>query len=495
VALESATYISDLVATNPVGATDTKATLDDHIRLVKSTVQATFPNITGAVTPTQTELNYVDGVTSAIQTQLDAEAASRVAADALKAPLASPTLTGTPIAPTAATGTTTTQIATCEFVDNTAFAVASGLTAASQAEMEAGTEVAQRTMSPLRVAQAIAAQAQFIPQFGDGSDGDVTVSAGTTTLTRNMHYNNLTINGTGSIDAAGYQIFVLGTLDLTAAPAGAIKRTALAGGNAVANTAGAAGAAMAEVLAGGAGIGLVGKTGATGAGVASVQAVKSAVMLGGLSGATKTAGTSSTAVAGGAGAAKPAAVSSQSVLAFGPLAIASASALAQGGVGAAGGPSGGGAGGGNPSGGGGGGGTGGGVLDIRASTISRGASTTAGAISVVGGAGGNGGAGTTGGGGGSGGAGGGGGFIQIVYSTLSGATATNALDVGGGRGGDGGAGAGGGLAGQGADGGDGGRVRFFNLTAGTVAESVSAVTGSASVTTTGGAGAVAKYDL
>jgi hypothetical protein len=58
-----------------------------------------------AVTATATELNYVDGVTSAIQTQLDS-----------KAPLASPELTGTPTAPTAASGTSTTQIATTAFV-------------------------------------------------------------------------------------------------------------------------------------------------------------------------------------------------------------------------------------------------------------------------------------------------------------------------------------------------------------------------------------------
>ncbi len=71
-ALESATYISDLVSTNPTGS-DGKATGDDHIRLVKSTVKATFPNVAGAVTPTHTELNFVDGVTSAIQTQLNAK--------------------------------------------------------------------------------------------------------------------------------------------------------------------------------------------------------------------------------------------------------------------------------------------------------------------------------------------------------------------------------------------------------------------------------------
>lgn len=81
--LESATYISDLVSTNPDGS-DSKGSGDNHIRLLKSTLQATFPSVTGAVTATHTELNYVDGVTSAIQAQID-----------LKAPKASPTFTGT----------------------------------------------------------------------------------------------------------------------------------------------------------------------------------------------------------------------------------------------------------------------------------------------------------------------------------------------------------------------------------------------------------------
>lgn len=161
-ALETATYISDLVITNPT-ASDQKSQGDDHLRLLKSTVKTTFPHITGEVTPTHTEINFVDGVTSAIQTQIDSKAAhagqvytgahdftggtptvptaaasdnSAAAAstayvdaagvvlsavDALKAPLASPALTGTPTAPTAATGTATTQIATTEFVGSTAF--------------------------------------------------------------------------------------------------------------------------------------------------------------------------------------------------------------------------------------------------------------------------------------------------------------------------------------------------------------------------------------
>lgn len=51
------------------------------------------------------ELVYLDGVTSNVQTQLDAKAA-----------LASPTFTGTPLAPTATSGTNNTQIATTAFV-------------------------------------------------------------------------------------------------------------------------------------------------------------------------------------------------------------------------------------------------------------------------------------------------------------------------------------------------------------------------------------------
>ena len=58
------------------------------------------------LTATITELNYSDGVTSSIQTQLDS-----------KSPLASPIFTGIPAAPTAAVGTSTTQIATTAFVN------------------------------------------------------------------------------------------------------------------------------------------------------------------------------------------------------------------------------------------------------------------------------------------------------------------------------------------------------------------------------------------
>lgn len=69
-ALETGTYISDLVATNPT-ASDPVAQGDDHLRLLKSTIKATFPNVNGAVSATDEQLSFVTGVTSAIQTQLD----------------------------------------------------------------------------------------------------------------------------------------------------------------------------------------------------------------------------------------------------------------------------------------------------------------------------------------------------------------------------------------------------------------------------------------
>ena len=65
----SGKYIDDLVSANPAVGDDVSEG-DDHIRGIKNVLKLTFPSIDGAITATDTELNYVDGVTSAIQTQL-----------------------------------------------------------------------------------------------------------------------------------------------------------------------------------------------------------------------------------------------------------------------------------------------------------------------------------------------------------------------------------------------------------------------------------------
>lgn len=62
--VESVTYIDDLNATNPVGATDPKSQGDDHIRNIKLALKNTFPNIDGAVTASVAEMNLLDGLTT-----------------------------------------------------------------------------------------------------------------------------------------------------------------------------------------------------------------------------------------------------------------------------------------------------------------------------------------------------------------------------------------------------------------------------------------------
>ena len=59
--LETASYIHELEPSNPAG-TDQLAQGDDHLRLLKSVLQATFPNLTGPVTKTQAELNVTNFV-------------------------------------------------------------------------------------------------------------------------------------------------------------------------------------------------------------------------------------------------------------------------------------------------------------------------------------------------------------------------------------------------------------------------------------------------
>lgn len=76
--LETGSFISALVSTNPVGATDPKSQGDDHLRFIKAKLLETFPNITGAVTVTHTELNLLAGATQGLTT-LSASLAAVVA--------------------------------------------------------------------------------------------------------------------------------------------------------------------------------------------------------------------------------------------------------------------------------------------------------------------------------------------------------------------------------------------------------------------------------
>jgi hypothetical protein len=349
----------------------------------------------------------------------------------------------------------------------------------------------QQLITETQAIQDQATNTYALQFFGDGADGNVTISSGTTVLARDMYYDNLTINGTGALDCAGYRVFVKTLLDLTAAPAGAIMRPTLNGGNASGATGGAHGGVLASGTIPGSGAAQSGQSGGLGVGQPSVNYGPAQHTLGGRTGRPGRSG------AGGATAGSVA----QTFTAFdhrhkhlglyldlsinGPIIQTLENIL--GFIGASGGGA-------TPFSGGGGGAIGSpaALLAIFAREISRGVSTASGAIRTKGGAGGNGAQGTgTGTGGGSGGPGGGGGYLMLVFESLSGALANDAIDVSGGNAGTSANGQGTGSGANGSDGGGGGVVVMFDLGAGTITESrgpAGTTGGAASGTTAGAAG-------
>lgn len=68
--VESATFIGQLDDSYPLQDDDVSQG-DDHLRLLKATIQNTFPNFNKALTASVDELNFVNGVTAPIQVQMD----------------------------------------------------------------------------------------------------------------------------------------------------------------------------------------------------------------------------------------------------------------------------------------------------------------------------------------------------------------------------------------------------------------------------------------
>jgi len=334
--------------------------------------------------------------------------------------------------------------------------------------------------------------------FGDGSDGALNISSGTTTLSRDQFYSSVTISGTARLDPNGFKIFVSGTLDLTNAPANAISLTINNGGDASGATGGSAGTVLAAGSVGGTlGTATAGANGTTGTGTAASTSTTNTACLGGSSASTGSGGANASQISGRAGVTR-----SQNSFYRVDHQILKGATLFSGGLCGFGGSSGTGTTG-NTSGAGGGGGAGSGIICIFANTITRGSSTAVGAIAAIGGNGGNGSSSTaaTNAGGGGGGAGAGGGCVIIYYASLSGSTATNCIDVSGGAGGNGGNGVvyRGGGGGQGAS---AGRVLLFNVSSGTISETDATNTLGATPTvpsstagTNGTAGAISRVNL
>lgn len=362
------------------------------------------------------------------------------------------------------------------------------------------------------VLRASAVSSIYNSIFGDGNDGDVTIASGTTSLSRDMYYNNLTIQTGGTLDTAGYRVFVKGTL--TFEGTGKIARNGNNGSNGSNGTTGASGGAGGAGGNGGSALasgtlygGEAGGNGATGGsgtvgtgnnGTNGTQATTPSGITNAV-GSTASAGTGAGGASGGAfngnsggsggtaGVGTSATVTNPTMM---PRTVNNAIllhtivngtvAFMKGSAGSVGGSGGGGGAGGNQGagyvggGGGGGGGAGstGGIVMVCAKTVVGGYATCIQAIGGTGGNGGNGANPTTqyagGGGSGGGGNGGTGGVVVFIYNSYSGTALTTAC-VAGGAGGTKGAtagiaGTGGGSAGSlGSDGAQGATGKLYSF--------------------------------
>jgi len=259
--------------------------------------------------------------------------------------------------------------------------------------------------------------------FGDGSDGDATIS-GDTTLTADKYYDDLVINTGVTLNPGRYRIFARTT---TLNGTGKIASNGNNGGNGSDGSAGggggSAGAALADgylkgSVAGGAGGAGSTVNGVAGSAGANGTATSNSLGSNGVAGGTGKTGAGLGGAGGAGGSAGVATAANVKLIANWHL----ATLLDVGATGAtlkfdnSAGAGGGGGGGDNNGGGGGGSGSAGGIIAIYSKTITIGASAS---ITANGGNGGNGGVGNNNGAGGGGGSGGNGGQIILVYNSLT----------------------------------------------------------------------------
>ena len=202
------------------------ATITTALGLKAPIASPTFTGTVGGITKSMVGLANVDNTTDALK---PVSTATQTALD-LKANLASPTLTGTPAAPTATTGTNTTQIATTAFV---------------QAEIDA-------SVQPGALYQTTAPTSPEIGQIWIDSDEDVTTfdsniirrkaitaTAGQTVFTADLPFidgfEQIFMNGLLLVKTTDYATSGGNTVTLTSAAAASdiIEIVSVTGANSV----------------------------------------------------------------------------------------------------------------------------------------------------------------------------------------------------------------------------------------------------------------------
>lgn len=110
--VETALYPSQLNTAWPL-ASDMVSEGDDHIRVTKTVIKTTFPNVAGAINATDVQINYLVGVTSSVQNQIDGKGS--ITGQNWSGPHV---FGGSVAVPTLAQATSTTGAASTAFVQN-----------------------------------------------------------------------------------------------------------------------------------------------------------------------------------------------------------------------------------------------------------------------------------------------------------------------------------------------------------------------------------------
>lgn len=113
--------------------------------------------------------------------------------------------------------------------------------------------------------------ANFFSGFGDGSDGALAISSGTTTLSADKQYTSVSVTGTAILETAGYRIYCQGTVTVDANSGACIRNNGGNGGDASGSTGGTAGTIAPGVTVPAGIVGFAGANGQTGAAAAGVN--------------------------------------------------------------------------------------------------------------------------------------------------------------------------------------------------------------------------------
>lgn len=113
--------------------------------------------------------------------------------------------------------------------------------------------------------------ANFFSGFGDGSDGALAISSGTTTLSADKQYTSVSVTGTAILETAGYRIYCQGTVTVDANSGACIRNNGGNGGDASGSTGGTAGTVAPGVTVPAGIVGFAGANGQTGAAAAGVN--------------------------------------------------------------------------------------------------------------------------------------------------------------------------------------------------------------------------------